>query len=89
MYYKDLILKPLFLQEFHATPTGRHARVVKIFSRLNVNVFWNEMRKEVHYIVSTRGKEIRLELSPTRAATRQTQPEPNLQVFHWILFNSG
>lgn len=38
-------LKLLLLQEFHNTPTGGHANIVKTFSYLNVNVFWEGMKK--------------------------------------------
>lgn len=50
---KNSSLIPLFLQEFHASPTGGHAGVTKTFNRLKDNVYWESMYKDTKDFVST------------------------------------
>ncbi|GKC50052.1 ty3-gypsy retrotransposon protein, partial [Tanacetum coccineum] len=44
-------LKPLLLQEFHATPSAGHGGIKKILVRLSALFFWKGMRKPVEEFV--------------------------------------
>jgi hypothetical protein len=39
--------KQVLLDEFHASPLGGHSGIHRTFGRLQENVFWHEMRKDV------------------------------------------
>ena len=45
-------LKLLLIEEFHATPIGGHAGILKTFGRLSKNFYWSRMTKDVVEFVS-------------------------------------
>lgn len=69
---KDSTLIPLFLQEFHATPTDGHAGVTKTLYRLKENVYWDSMHKQVKNFVLH--------------VLRVNKPNTHLNN-HWVSFN--
>lgn len=50
---KTSILKKLFLQEYHDTPSGGHAGVFKTYKSIQQSVFWEGLKKDVTDYVST------------------------------------
>ncbi|PNX73902.1 transposon Ty3 gag-pol polyprotein, partial [Trifolium pratense] len=44
--------KVLLLKEFHETPVGGHAGVIKTLKRLSANFYWQHMRKEIKDFVA-------------------------------------
>ncbi|MCI10359.1 protein FAR1-RELATED SEQUENCE 5-like, partial [Trifolium medium] len=44
--------KRVLLQEYHESPIGGHAGVIKTLKRLSANFFWSNMRKEVQNFIN-------------------------------------
>jgi hypothetical protein len=45
--------KSLLLKEFHETPIGGHAGIIKTLKRLASNFYWSDMRKEVKQFIAS------------------------------------
>jgi hypothetical protein len=45
--------KTLLLKEFHETPIGGHAGIIKTLKRLAANFYWTDMRKDVKQFISS------------------------------------